>query len=81
MAKSKGRSKSPEPGNIVHLYLPESLIKKLSEIQEYTNANSLTEVVKSSLRLYAAAVEGHKQGGRVYFKRKDDVERQLALFI
>ena len=30
----------------------------------------------------AAAIEEHKNGGRVYFQRKDEgTERQLALFI
>jgi hypothetical protein len=39
--------------------------------------------VKAALQLYAAAVEEHKRGGDVYFKRKDGEggERQLALFI
>jgi hypothetical protein len=31
--------------------------------------------------LYAAAVEEHKNGGRVYFKDEQGHERQLALFI
>jgi hypothetical protein len=58
------------------------LTKRLLEIQQYTHANTITEVLKSALTLYAAAVEEHKSGGHVYFKRKDDdVERQLALFI
>jgi len=52
------------------------------EIQRDTHASSITEVVKNSLQLYAAAVEEHKSGGCLYFKRKDEKgERQLALFI
>jgi len=47
-----------------------------------THASGLTEVVKDALTLYAAAVEEHKNGGHVYFKRENEgVERQLALFI
>jgi hypothetical protein len=58
------------------------LTARLQELQRDTHASSLTEVVKSALTLYAAAVEEHKNGGRVYFKRKDESgERQLALFI
>jgi predicted AAA+ superfamily ATPase len=80
--KSRGRSKSVENGSRLHLYMPDSLVKRLQEIQRDTHAASLTEVVKSALQLYAAAVEEHKNGGHVYLKRKDDgVERQLALFI
>ncbi len=80
--KSRGRRKSPESGSRVHLYMPETLLKRLEEIQRDTHASSITEVVKDALTLYAAAVEEHKNGGRVYFKRHSDgVERQLALFI
>lgn len=80
--RARGRPKSLEAGNRVHLYLPESLTNRLAEIQRDTHAGSLSEVVKSALQLYAAAVEEHKRGGHVYFKRKDEaVERQLALFI
>jgi len=80
--KSRGRRKSPEVGSRVHLYIPESLIKRLEQIQLDTHASSITEVVKDALTLYAAAVEEHKNGGHVYFKRNSGgVERQLALFI
>jgi hypothetical protein len=80
--RARGRPKSAEVGSRVHILLPESLINRLLEIQRDTHATSLTEVVKSALQLYAAAVEEHKNGGHVYFKRKDEgVERQLALFI
>ncbi|MDO8400740.1 MAG: hypothetical protein Q7T45_23275 [Bradyrhizobium sp.] len=80
--KSRGRPKSLEPGNRLHIYIPESLTQRLLEIQRDTHASSITEVVKAALQLYAAAVEEHKKGGSVFLKRKDDgVERQLALFI
>ncbi len=80
--KARGRPKSVEGGNRLHIYIPDTLTKRLVEIQRETHANSLTEVVKSALQLYAAAIEEHKNGGRVYFKRKDEgTERQLALFI
>jgi hypothetical protein len=80
--KQRGRPKSLEAGNRVHIYIPESLTKRLLEIQRDTHASSITEVVKSALMLYAAAVQEHKDGGHVYFKRKDEqIERQLALFI
>lgn len=76
------RPKRKEAGPRVHVSLPESLTNRLLEIQKYTHANTITEVLKAALTLYAAAVEEHKQGGHVYFKRKDEgVERQLALFI
>ena len=84
---AKGRPKNTRPkkkatGPRVHVSLPESLTKRLLEIQEFTHANTVTEVLKAAVTLYAAAVEEHKSGGHVYFKRKDnDVERQLALFI
>jgi hypothetical protein len=80
--RTRGRPKSLEPGNRLHIYIPESLTNRLLEIQRDTHASSLTEVVKNALTLYAAAVDEHKNGGRVYFKRKDEGgERQLALFI
>lgn len=80
--KPRGRPKSLETGSRIHLYIPDSLTARLQELQRDTHASSLTEVVKSALTLYAAAVEEHKNGGRVYFKRKDENgERQLALFI
>ena len=80
--KPRGRPKSLESGNRLHLYIPESLTNRLMEIQRDTHASSITEVVKAALQLYAAAVDEHKNGGRVYFKRKNEgVERQLALFI
>jgi hypothetical protein len=81
-AKLRGRPKNLEAGNRVHIYIPESLTKRLLEIQRDTHASSITEVVKNALMLYAAAVQEHKDGGHVYFKRKDEqTERQLALFI
>ncbi len=80
--RSRGRPKCLENGNRMHIYIPETLTQRLMEIQRETHANSLTEVVKAALQLYAAAVEEHKNGGNVYFKRKgEDGERQLALFI
>jgi hypothetical protein len=80
--RARGRPRAPEGGNRLHIYVPESLTKRLQEIQEQTHASSITEVVKAALQLYAAAVEEHANGGHVYFKRKDEgVERQLALFI
>jgi len=80
--KPRGRPKSLESGNRLHIYVPESLTQRLLEIQRDTHASSITEVVKAALQLYAASVEEHKNGGHLYFKRKGDgVERQLALFI
>ncbi|MFZ0847062.1 MAG: hypothetical protein WAM62_14850 [Pseudolabrys sp.] len=80
--KTRGRPKSVEGGNRLHIYIPDTLTKRLVEIQRETHASSLTEVVKAALQLYAAAIEEHKNGGHVYFKRKDEgTERQLALFI
>jgi hypothetical protein len=80
--KLRGRPKNLEAGSRVHIYIPESLTKRLLEIQRDTHASSITEVVKNALMLYAAAVQEHKDGGHVYFKRKDEqTERQLALFI
>ena len=80
--KTRGRPRNPQPGNRLHIFLPETLTNRLEEIQVYTHASSLTEVVKSALTLYAAAIEEHKAGGFLYLKRKEDgVERQLALFI
>jgi hypothetical protein len=79
--RTRGRPKN-EAGNRFHISIPESLTNRLLEIQRDTHATSLTEVVKDALQLYAAAVEEHKNGGHVYFKRKGEaVERQLALFI
>lgn len=80
--RSRGRPKGPEGGNRLHIYIPETLTQRLTEIQRETHASSLTEVVKAALQLYAAAIEEHKNGGNVYFKRKGETgERQLALFI
>jgi|SRR6185295_4824121 len=80
--RSRGRPKSLEAGNRLHINIPESLTKRLLELQRDTHASSITEVVKNALQLYAAAVGEHKSGGHLYFKRKDEErERQLALFI
>jgi hypothetical protein len=78
----RGRPKNADSSR-VHISIPDSLISRLQEIQRDTHASSLTEVVKAALQLYAAAVEEHKNGGGMYFKRKDGEggERQLALFI
>jgi hypothetical protein len=65
----------------IHLSLPDTLLSRLQEIQRDTHANSLTEVVKAALQLYAAAVAEHKKGVRLYFKDDEGHERQLALFI
>jgi hypothetical protein len=80
--KARGRPKSLESGNRLHIYIPESLTNRLLEIQRDTHAGSVTEVVKAALQLYAAAIAEHKNGGHLYFKRREDsTERQLALFI
>jgi hypothetical protein len=81
--RSRGRPpKGAEVGNRLHISIPETLTKRLQEIQKQTHASSVAEVVRSALQLYAAAVEEHLNGGHVYLKRKEDgVERQLALFI
>jgi hypothetical protein len=75
-------SKTTESGSRIHISIPDTLANRLLEIQRDTHANSLTEVVKAALQLYAAAVEEHKAGGRIYLKRQNEgIERQLALFI
>jgi hypothetical protein len=80
--RPRGRPKNADQNSRLHIYIPEGLISRLLEIQRETHAGSITEVVKNALALYAAAVEEHKNGGHVYFKRKgDEAERQLALFI
>jgi len=56
-------------------------MKRLVELQKDTHASSLTEIIKAALLLYAAAVEEHKAGGNLYFKRHEGAERQLALFL
>ena len=76
----RGRPKNVEASR-VHLSLPETLLNRLQEIQRDTHASSLTEVVKDALQLYAAAVDEHKKGGRLYFKDENGHERQLAIFI
>jgi hypothetical protein len=70
-----------EAGSRLHISIPDSLTQRITEIQHEIHANSISEVVKSALALYAAAVAEHKAGGRLYFRRKDEEERQLALFI
>jgi hypothetical protein len=80
--RTRGRPKTVDVGSRLHLSIPESLTKRLQEIQKQTHASSITDVVRSALQLYAAAVEEHQNGGHIYFKRKDESgERQLALFI
>jgi hypothetical protein len=82
--RSRGRPKSLEGGNRLHIHIPESLTQRLLEIQRDTHASSITEVVKNALQLYAAAVDEHKSGGHVYFKRRNEEgerQLQLALFI
>src|SRR5947208_2744017 len=79
--RGRGRPKRLEAGSRLHISVPESLTVRLTEIRELTHANSISEVVKNALTLYAAAVEEHKNGGRLYFKRGNDGERELALFI
>jgi hypothetical protein len=62
--------------------VPDLLMQRLLEIQRDTHASNITEVVKNALTLYAAAVEEHRFGGHVFFKRKDEEGvRQLPLFI
>jgi len=79
--RSRGRPKNPEAGSKLHISIPESLMKRLVELQKDTHASSLTEIIKAALLLYAAAVEEHKAGGNLYFKRHEGAERQLALFL
>jgi len=80
--RSRGRPKNVEAGSRLHIYVPDTLLARLQEIQRDTHANSVTDVIKSALTLYAAAIEEHKKGGSIYFKRPgDQPERQLALFI
>jgi hypothetical protein len=81
-SRSRGRPKSFAATNRLHLNLPESLTERLVEIQRDTHASSITEVVKNALQLYVAAIQEHKSGGYLCFKRKDqEGERQLALFL
>jgi len=82
LQRTKGRPRNPQPGNRLHILLPDSLLKRLEDIQAATHAASLTEVVKNALILYAAAIEEHRAGGHLYLKRPGDAaDRQLALFI
>jgi hypothetical protein len=45
-----------------------ALPDRLHDIQRDTPASPITEVVKNALQLYAAAVDGHKNGGAICFK-------------
>lgn len=80
--RPRGRPRAAEMSSRINISVPESLAAKLLELQEYTHAPSMTEVVRNALVLYAAAVAEHKRGGSIYFKRDaDGKERELALFI
>jgi hypothetical protein len=77
--RSRGRPKSREGGSRVHIFVQDSMMERLLELQEYSHASSITEVIKNALQLYAAAVHEHKSGSRLCFK-DDEGERQLLIF-
>jgi hypothetical protein len=79
--RGRGRPKAADKSMRIHIVMPEALAKRVVEIQKETHATSITEVVKNALVLYAAALEEHKQGGVLVFRRPKGVERQLALFV
>lgn len=81
MGRTRGRPRKPEGGARLHIVIPDKLAARLEEIQRDTHASSITEVVKDALQLYAATLEEHKAGGRIYFERQGEDRRQLNLFI
>ena len=82
MTKGKGRPKSLEKGVRLHIIIPETLSARLDELQAETCAASTAELIRKALTLYVAALDEHKNGGRIYFRREGEtMERQLLLFI
>lgn len=63
----------------LHLMLPEVLMAKVPELQRAAGASSMSELVRSALALYSAALDEHRAGGCVFLRGSDGVERQVIL--
>ena len=52
---------------------------RLDDLQERTQAASLTEVIRRSLALYNLVVDLQQEGGRITLHRKDGTAETLAV--
>jgi len=65
-----------------HVSFPETLHKRLVEIQEETHAGTMAEVLKDSLKLYAFMLDADKHGKEIVVRDKETGhESVIPLFI
>lgn len=78
-----GRSKKKGAGvTRFHVSFPETLHKRLVEIQEETHAATMAEVLKDSLKIYAFMLDADKHGKEFIVRDKQTgKESVVPLFI
>jgi predicted DNA-binding protein len=67
--------------NRIHLQIPEPVQKRLKGVQEETGAGTLSEVVRSAIKLYLLAIEEHQKGSEILIRSKTgDLEKVRVFF-
>ncbi len=64
----------------VQLDLPRKAFERLQRLKAETEASTYAEVMKNALKLYAAAVEHQKEGGKFLVQNKDGSTGPLLVF-
>jgi hypothetical protein len=64
----------------VQLDLPPKAFERLQRLKADTEASTYAEVMKNALKLYAAAIEYQKEGGKFMIQNKDGTIAPLLVF-
>ena len=64
---------------MIQVIIPETVEQSLLDLQKQTKAESLRDVIKDAITLYAAVVHHHQAGRKVYVQ--GDVGRRIPLLV
>lgn len=73
------RRKNKIPKVRLNLEVTEAVRDRLENLQEVSEADSMTEVVRRALTVYELVVKTDRDGGRVVLEKSDGEAVQLAL--
>jgi hypothetical protein len=65
----------------IHISLPYSLYGKITEAQEKTHADNITDVVRNALLVYIALVNERLAGNEVIVRSPDKNETKYTVFL
>lgn len=68
-----------EPTSRLNLELTQTTRDRLENLRDATQADSLTEVIRSALAVYEFLHNNVRDGGKIYIRAKNGTEREVVI--